>query len=200
MNDHPVGRSLEPVAVDALNGSEPVHIEMVNVDYRVAVRINDKEVIATTDEQYYPNVKELWDHEQEQFGSRDAIDRPFKVPLVRIAAENQSAHFEHLTLARDVYYLSFHHGQQFWATTEKVSHLKQGEYFVMGDNSFISGDARYWQDPIVLPHEGLNVESGRVPEQFMLGKAFFVYWPAGYRLPYFPINGVPDFGEMRFIR
>jgi hypothetical protein len=33
----------------------------------------------------------------------------------------------------------------------------------------------------------------------MIGKAFFVYWPAGYR----PINSapalVPNFGDMRFI-
>ena len=34
----------------------------------------------------------------------------------------------------------------------------------------------------------------------MLGKAFFVYWPAGYPLSKLPVNLVPDFGEMRFIR
>ena len=40
---------------------------------------------------------------------------------------------------------------------------------------------------------------GRVPGRFLLGKAFFVYWPAGFR----PIDSapalVPNFGEMRFI-
>jgi hypothetical protein len=38
-----------------------------------------------------------------------------------------------------------------------------------------------------------------VPERFLLGRAFFVYWPAGFR----PIESapavVPNFGEMRFI-
>ncbi len=44
----------------------------------------------------------------------------------------------------------------------------------MGDNSAISKDARYWDAPIDLPHEGLNnVPAGRVPEQFLLGKAVF---------------------------
>ena len=69
----------------------------------------------------------------------------------------------------------------------------------MGDNSPISGDARYWTDPIHLPAEQLDVEAGRVPGRFLLGKAFFVYWPAGYR----PIDAapalVPNFGDMRII-
>jgi len=38
-----------------------------------------------------------------------------------------------------------------------------------------------------------------VPERFMLGKAFFVYWPAGYRLSPTSPGIVPNFGDMRFI-
>ena len=62
-------------------------------------------------------------------------------------------------------------------------------------------DGRFWDAPVELEHEGnLHVEQGRVPGRFMLGKAFFVYWPAGYR----PLTNqapavVPNFGEMRFI-
>ncbi len=80
-------------------------------------------------------------------------------------------------------------------------HLGKGEYFVMGDNSAVSLDARFWDDAIHLPHEGLDVQSGRVPQRFMLGKAFFVYWPVGYK----PIDHqsapalVPNFGDIRFI-
>ena len=80
-------------------------------------------------------------------------------------------------------------------------HLGSDEFFVLGDNSLISGDARYWHQPIYLPADGnLHVQAGRVPKRFMLGRAFFVYWPAGYR----PANGLPglapNFGDMRFIR
>jgi hypothetical protein len=69
----------------------------------------------------------------------------------------------------------------------------------MGDNSAASSDARYWMDRVQLPDEKLEAESGRVPGRFMLGRAFFVYWPAGYR----PLDRapalVPNFGDMRLI-
>ena len=48
----------------------------------------------------------------------------------------------------------------------------------------------------------VDVPEGRVPEQFMLGKAVFVYWPAGYRLSDalpFHISIIPNFGDMRWI-
>jgi hypothetical protein len=69
----------------------------------------------------------------------------------------------------------------------------------MGDNAIISGDARYWSNPIELPDEDLSAQAGRVPARFMLGKAIFVYWPAGYRpMPRLP-GIIPNFGDMRFI-
>ena len=67
--------------------------------------------------------------------------------------------------------------------------------------SAASQDGRVWDRDVYLEHEaGLQVPAGRVPGRFMLGKAFFVYWPAGHR----PLTGnapavVPNFGEMRFI-
>ena len=76
--------------------------------------------------------------------------------------------------------------------------LNKGEFFTMGDNSAISKDARYWDMPIHLPHEGLDMLEGRVPEQFLLGKAVFVYWPAGYRA-YDHMAIIPNFGDMRWI-
>jgi signal peptidase I len=45
---------------------------------------------------------------------------------------------------------------------EETVHLKDREYFALGDNSFNSLDSRYW---------------GVVPYQNIVGRAFFVFWP-----------------------
>ncbi len=72
---------------------------------------------------------------------------------------------------------------------------------MLGDNSILSLDARFWEDDVkLLKDEGLYAGSHRVPGRFMIGKAFFVYWPAGFR-PYSEnMPGiVPNFSDMRFI-
>ena len=75
-------------------------------------------------------------------------------------------------------------GEPFWASPDNVARLNADEYFVLGDNSEVSLDARYWGTPVHLPREGnYKVAAGRVPGRFMLGKAFFVYWPAGFARP-----------------
>jgi hypothetical protein len=73
---------------------------------------------------------------------------------------------------------------------------------MLGDNSILSGDGRAWDLPVNLPGERLVVEPGKVPQRFLLGKAFFVYWPAGLSLPgrIDAPDVVPNFGQMRLIR
>jgi len=45
---------------------------------------------------------------------------------------------------------------------EATKHLDAGEYFALGDNSFHSSDGRDW---------------GTVPQQNIMGRGVFVYWP-----------------------
>lgn len=76
--------------------------------------------------------------------------------------------------------------------------LGPDQFFCLGDNSPASKDGRLWTtvDPWVA--DELDREVGIVPRDLMLGKAFFVYFPAPYPVGSLPI--VPDVGRMRFIR
>jgi signal peptidase I len=202
--------TLFDVPVPDLNGQRPAQLEFANCDYRVWLRVNGKEVFATTDAMYHPDVQDLYS----RWADVDALPRP----RVRLLAQDQQCRVEHLSLWHDIYYIN-HMQRTMWATPEEPVNgiggpivLKSGptkEYFVLGDNSPISGDARMWTEPVHLPAEMLDAEAGRVPAEFMLGKAFFVYWPAGFRpfsktigirYPILPNPGiVPDFGDMRSI-
>jgi signal peptidase I len=185
----------------------PLWVQFTNVDYRVTLRLNGKDVLQTTAAQYAPDVEQL----RREYDALAARQPP---PQIQITAADQACSLSHVGLWRDIYYTNRSlGGGMIWATPDHPIHLHHrgearengtgvyddDEYFVMGDNSLNSLDARYWNDPIELPNEELNVDGGRVPGRFMLGKAFFVYWPSGYR----PIFGwpsiVPNFGDMRFI-
>ena len=200
------GRPVEtfgPVDVPELAGSGPVRLDFANVDFRVALRVNGREVL-TSGERYFPTgdqVVELERAESRRNGQQDP-----RLPRAELSAARQRCVLEHVQMARDVFYINDQNagamGGQLNGSPDRPVVLGPDEYFVMGDNAPISGDARIWREPVRLPGEGLPyVEAGRVPARFMLGKAFFVYWPAGHR----PLNGqvefglVPNFGEMRFI-
>ncbi|MCL2646341.1 MAG: S26 family signal peptidase [Phycisphaerales bacterium] len=79
--------------------------------------------------------------------------------------------------------------------------LGPDEFFALGDNSRSSLDGRGW-DVVSPALDDLGTRRGIVPRRYLLGKAFFVYWPAGHRLTHLDIDVplVPNTGEMRFIR
>ena len=80
------------------------------------------------------------------------------------------------------------------------------EFFVLGDNSPESLDGRSWVSaaPSLRLKDGQGVpqyQLGTVPRYNLIGKAFFVYWPAGFRIP--GLEGlpiIPNVGRMRMIR
>ncbi|MCL2305582.1 MAG: S26 family signal peptidase [Planctomycetaceae bacterium] len=70
--------------------------------------------------------------------------------------------------------------------------LGEGQFFMMGDNSAKSMDARVWRS---MPGGGQYVSRNQ-----MVGYAAAVYWPHGYHIPYFaPLAWFPNFKDMRFI-
>lgn len=85
-----------------------------------------------------------------------------------------------------------------WATHPSTTMtLGPDHFFVLGDNSPASEDGRLWPGPEAWVSQEIDDTVGVVPRELMLGKAFFVYFPAlaGNR----PIP-MPDFGRLRFIR
>jgi signal peptidase I len=182
----------KPLSELGIRGDRPIFVELVNVDYRVTLRLNGHDVFEPMD--YEPNVR--WLMEQWR-AHRPGGRRPGEA---EIEAQNQTCTIEHLSLWRDVYYTNRStRGEDLnTATPGNPVQLGPREYFTMGDNSAISKDARYWAEPIDLPYEGLEMPAGRVPEQFLLGKAVFVYWPAGFRA-YDHLSIIPNFGDMRWI-
>lgn len=80
------------------------------------------------------------------------------------------------------------------------------EFYVLGDNSPQSLDGRLWVKAaptlkLFDEHKQPLYSLGTVPRYNMIGKAFFVYWPAGFRVPGLPrLAIIPNVGKMRLIR
>lgn len=81
---------------------------------------------------------------------------------------------------------------RFAQTVSVLFSLEEDQYFVLGDNSPRSLDARLWKAPETY-----------VSRELLIGKALFVYWP--HALDYIPGTGIPfpffpNFERMRMIR
>lgn len=174
----------------------PVDIAFQNVDYRLAVEIDGHEVLATTPEQYAPDVKAL----------RTRRPRSSRKPWIK--ATNLDIELWHVVLSRDEHYttVSFEPAHTAgWGTANNPILLRKGEYFMLGDNSPASRDSRLWdQVGAHLVDRGENYQLGTVPSDQLIGRAFFVYWPSGLRPDWLPFLGdrgvIPNVGRMRWIR
>jgi len=194
-------------------------VEFCNVDCRASVRVNGTEVAAGA---WTPDLERAY-----RRGRNGEQPRPSEV---RIGARKLAGRLRHVVLERDVYYRSVVQneaqshpagrtgppgsrdvvtnpfvGWPGWGTTGCPILLRDqpfGEYFMLGDNSPASKDSRLWWE--IGPHLkalGQEYKPGTVPEDQLIGKAFFVYWPAGYRPDWSPgIGLIPNVGRMRWIR
>jgi len=96
-------------------------------------------------------------------------------------------------------------------------HLEDEEFFCIGDNSPLSDDGRFWgpsnsgDKRLVYPHAqwirqlyfGSDPDDpsrdGIVPGKLIMGRAFFVYFPAPYAWSATGRRVIPNFADMRFI-
>ncbi|MCG3127656.1 MAG: hypothetical protein CHACPFDD_02523 [Phycisphaerae bacterium] len=144
--------------------TRPLHVALAVVDWSVAVEIDQQALIGPTSIDLSA--------EDARRGSTQ------RAPLeITIAAQHVRADFRHLLIERDVYYTNarFYSGQPGHATQGNPLTLGPAEYFVMGDNSPESLDARLWD--VHGPHLPGRYRPGTVPADQLIGRAFFVYWP-----------------------
>jgi len=103
-------------------------------------------------------------------------------------------------LDRDIYHRPTVGGGRAGHATHPNTAIKLGpdHFFTLGDNSPASSDGRMWTkvDPRVA--ELVDGTLGVVHRDLMLGKAFFVYFPAVYKI--FDRFPIPNAGDMRLIR
>lgn len=125
---------------------------------------------------------------------------PRELPSASVEVSGAPISLRQVSLDRDLYYTGNGRG------TDRPLDLRARQYFVLGDNSPQSQDSRRLDDVddwVTLHteqgHGPGGVPVGLVPEKLMVGRAFFVYFPAPYALSPTMLPFVPNFGDMRFI-
>ncbi|MEK6644949.1 MAG: S26 family signal peptidase [Planctomycetota bacterium] len=203
-----IKRELDRGKTNAFATGKPIEVEYENLDYRVSLRINGEEVIATKDSDYSPNMRQLLE--------RPYRDGRYSQAAVMIGAKNLPLELRHVAVHRDVFYRSDceldsespagRHNPYArypgWGTATNPILLRDGppDYFCCGDNSPQSKDSRMWSDVSPLLIERGDYQNGTVPGDQMIGQAFFVYWPSGYRFSADTPAVIPNVGRMRIIR
>ncbi len=195
--------------VSTIAPGQASEVRFENADYRLALWIDGQEVLATSSDPasrayYGPDVARI---------RRERREPGALTP--RIYGSDGAFELTHIAVDRDEYYYSEVHispiqrlpwaPRMGWASPTSPIMLREGEYFMLGDNTAASKDSRLWDE--VGPHlrdRGESFQLGTVPRDQLIGKAFFVYWPAGFRLDWLPlldrIGIIPDVGRMRWIR
>ncbi len=91
----------------------------------------------------------------------------------------------HCAIFRDTYYTRGARSRRTPRAVEgRPFQLNEDEFFVLGDNSPNSEDGRWWAKPEMVTRGQTPPRAGVVPREYLVGKAMFVYWPSGYKVPW----------------
>jgi signal peptidase I len=190
--------------------SEVTNVEFWHVDQSLSLFINDVPVIHG---EYEWGPDERLRHtigmgaDEVATAANALTSAEYPVPVVRLEFSAGPLTLYRVALARDIHYRpDLYHGSLMRPHTlegqpARATHpastraLTASEYFFCGDNSPASLDGRLADVP--SPYvQSLDADLGVVHRDLLIGKAFWVYFPAPERRAGLP---VPDFGRMRFI-
>jgi len=129
--------------------------------------------------------------------SKDALNELVltKGEMVKIIGSGKLK-LSHVAVNRDTYYTS---DDAIRPREDKPFVLGEDEFFVCGDNSPASFDSRKWSTMGKGNRDDKQYRKGVVPRDYLMGKAFFLYWGDAYK-PF--DNGlplIPNFSQMKII-
>ncbi|MCF7957698.1 MAG: signal peptidase I [Phycisphaerae bacterium] len=188
LTDSTENEAASPVKFPAFKKGHPVKIAFTNLDHRFEIQIGDKKF-------YHTGSNEPGDWGYSQIGLSTSLP-----PSVALTAMGQPFSLSNIVIYRDTHYTNNSvHDPVDQGTEGRPMTLKSDQFFAMGDNSPQSHDSRLWNEP-GKGNAGKRFRQGIVPREYLIGQAFFVYWPGGFR-PHqaVPYAVVPDVGNMRFI-
>lgn len=134
-------------------------------------------------------------------GKDDASQRLCDIEPKALIFGSGNLMLSHVALYRDIHYLGTRPDSRQpmdRAGEDNPFMLAENEYFVLGDNSPDSLDSRLWAAE-GIGNNGGSYRMGIVPRDYLVGKAFFVYWPSGFRVDGSRLALIPNVGRMRFI-
>ena len=154
-------------------------VQVANVDHALMLLVDGRRVITTHQNLVTPQGDVTYEPSAVPERALEAyrhLPDPGRTPPMahelRVGARGAPLKLAYLRLDRDVYYINetlrgATGDEPGHATEGNPFHLRPDEFFVCGDNSPKSFDCRLW--PLDRPV---------VPRRNLVGKAFFVYWPA----------------------
>ncbi|MCD4831118.1 MAG: signal peptidase I [Anaerohalosphaeraceae bacterium] len=169
---------------DLTIGQTPVQVKFANVDHRLIFEV--------------ANEKLIYDLGPDKNDAGTIL--PQSNPDAIVFGSGKLS-LSHLALYRDIHYLNIRQDNKrpvLRAGQGDPFTLGDDEFFVLGDNSPDSADSRLW--PVEgLGNNGKRYRAGTVPRDYLVGKAFFVYWPSGFTAGKTKLAFIPNVEKMRFI-
>ena len=173
----------------ALTPGKTIRVSFEVVDHSLRLYLGKEEPL----EYFGPNDPEDWGYELN-------LRKP-QFPSIAVAGQGSAFQFKQVAVYRDVHYTNEQGPNKPGRGTQGHSFtLKEDEFFVLGDNSPKSHDSRFWDLPGKRNGGAEPYTTGVVPRDYLIGRAFFVYWPGGFHLTdWMPYAVIPNFANMRFI-